>query len=472
MPKSAKAASNPRQGKKPPRKRSPETSQEWLEEGISLEDSGDRWVQDPPKAHRFYLQSLEAYERAIGLDQNNFDALYNRARLYLQISQACALLAVPRLEVVNQALLAHKQLVDAYPSNSDVKYNLAVVLIYFVELVQGHEVLSAHQNQLESAVTEALGAIRDCVAQQSEELSRMMDTQDGPDDDETVNMSGEKIDGAASSNETEEMDVDVTYISHDILLDSLLTAVEAYCQLLQIESISDATILDQAGSYIKQEILPTILNILPNCQVDDAASRHAEAMHALDVANMECAYRQGQLTIEAYRTALEELILKHDSSIAISCANADACIALAGAYQSTESDQAVTWKILTSGASVQVTAAIEAMSKAARKAPSMYITKADIELLRVAVKTDVAVRNRATLLKNAKVYYKRAMAECLPKDAHLLNEATLKLAIVEGELSTATPALPSISKDEAGQIISDARADGLFNGPWRLLDSQ
>lgn len=468
MPKTPKVSTSHRKEKKP-KKKVLETAEDWLGEGITLEDSGDRWVQDPPKAERFYNQALEAYERALNLDKNLFDAAYNRSRLYLQVSQSCALLAIPRLEIVKSAIMTHRELMSQNPENIDVKYNLAIIFMYYVELVCEHKLLESGQTDgsAESALKEAFELLEQCRIAQSTELEQLA-TDLVPDEDitteDTPEMSSTPVDDG------EEMTSDVTYISYDILFDTLLSILECYVQVLEFDSLKDISAVEKIKGRIQTAVLAQIESILPKCQSEDTQTRYMDITHSIRLAELEFSYRQKLITVDEWKTGLEQIIGSNTSpSVAALCSNTDACIALASSLTSMETEM---WKILSTGASSQITSAISLMQQKTQKCPNLFVTKGDIELLRASIDCEAALRNRGTLLKNAAVYYKRALSDCLPKDVRLKNEAALKLTIVEGEIGTERPQMPTMTKDEANQIISDARADGLFKGSWKLLDSK
>lgn len=473
MPKEKKTAIS--RGNRPQKKqRSLETADDWLEEALSLEDSGDRWVQDPPKAHRFYIQALAGYERALSPDASLFDAAYNRARLFLQISQVCALLARPRLKTIKQAITAHQDLSSRYPTNSDVRYNLALVLMSYAEVAMEHKVLEAVQEDgsVPAALVEALEHLRWCREKQTSELSELAGENNTAesgivDDDQHRDQVADTIE----EEDDDSMAVSVTYISNDIILDTLISTLECYAILLGLDNLRDISVVENAKDYIFSVVLPQINAVLPLCHAEEAVNRLAATTHSVKLAELEFSYHQNLIDISTWKSQLEQA-LSDTTSIPILCDNADACKSLASSMASSDIDQSESWKVLSTGASSQITKAIEQMTQSGRKAPNLYLTKADIEMLRANVKCPIASRNRGTLLKNATVYYKHAVADCLPKDLLLKNEAALKLAIVEGQISDTTPSFPEMSRDEAEQIIANAREDGLFEGSWKLLDGK
>lgn len=471
MPRSPKIVASHRKDKKPKKKIS-ETAEDWLEEAITLEDSGDRWVQDPPKAERFYAQALEAYERALSLDKTLFDAAYNRSRLYLQISQSCALLAIPRLDTVKSAIKTHRELISQYPENSDIKYNLAIVFMYYVELVSEHKLLEAGQTDgtAEAALKEAFELLEQCRIAQSAELAQL--TSDIASDEDATADAGIKAAENPMQN-VEEVAMDVSYISSDILYDTLISFLECYVQLLEFDSLTDIDSVTKIRDLIDSVIHAQIKVTLPQCQSNDVQTRFADVLHSISLAELEFSYRQKTITIEEWKERLEQIIGGNSApSVSVLCSNTDACIALASSQSLLNVNPSEIWKILSIGASSQISSAIQIMQQTNQKCPSFFVTKADIELLRASIDCESAVRNRITLLKNATVYYKSAISACLPKDIRIKNEAALKLAIVEGEIGSSVPQVPTMTKDEANQIISDARADGLFVGQWKLLDSR
>ena len=392
-----------------------ESADDWLNEGISLEESGDRWLQAPEKAHRFYKQAITAYESALRLQPDLKDAEFNRARLFLQIAQNCALLFNEKLEVLEQARTAHERI-----SSVDAQYNLACVLLLIVETLTEHE----HDLDvaLEPLVKRSLELLEQCRVHQVQELAKLN--------------SEESDDGIA-----EEGDVEVTYISKDILLDTIITMLEAYAQLLSLET--DVQSREVAHQLI-QSALPS---------EDPHIDRFDAAMYAVTLNELEYAYKVGSISLDQWRAGLQT----SSESVAIMCLNTDACIALAAV------DSASAWATL-NVASTQIAKAIQL----SQKAPQLWITRGDVEMLRSNVDHDSARKNKVTLMNNAGIYYKRAVAESLPKDIRLRNEAALKHAVIEAEIKT-TPQVPEMTATEAKQIIRDARSDGVFIGNFKLL---
>lgn len=448
----------------------PETADDWVRQAVDLEDSGDRWIQDPTKAHRFYIQSIAAYDQALALDQTSFDAAYNRARVLLQISQVCALLAVPRLETIRQAVMAHRNLLLQCPSNCDVQYNFSIALMLYAEIVSNHKVLTAHQadGSVSKVLSEAFENLSQCLVKQNDQLAEI---QSSASKQKSFTIDNQPNDSDTISGEEQMEEMEVTYISNDSIFDTLISILECYNQFLELEDTPTAiTVVEAAKTYIMSSVLPQVQQIMPLCMEQDAQQRLAEVQYAIELSQLEFDNRLKRTFLQEWSMHLGKLAA-NATSVPMLCASADAYKDLASTMASVETNPAEIWIILTSGAYSQITKAIEIMQSEKRKAPSLFIAKADIELLRANLKCASATRNYSTLLQNASVYYNRAVADCLPKDIRLKNEAALKLAIVHGQLNNALPAVPEMTKEEASQIIADVRDDGLFEGTWEVLDN-
>lgn len=64
----------------------PTTSEEFYDEAVNHEESGDRWFSsDLSKAIRFYYRSFLSYKKALSLNPTNADALYNLPRLQYEV---------------------------------------------------------------------------------------------------------------------------------------------------------------------------------------------------------------------------------------------------------------------------------------------------------------------------------------------------------------------------------------------------
>lgn len=486
----------------------PETAEEWLEDGIAAEESGDRWTSVPDKAHRFYLHAVSSYQRAIelvggtggsrpipeSLDASttatvHFDAVYNLARLYLQMGLVCALLPAAKVAVLRMGRRVHMELVDGWPASVDVKYNLACLLMAIVDIVREHVYDDDDdkdrvgngggkgQGQGQSGasgemVKEAMELLEGCRGAQTLELQRLSldEAVDGTSPDSATK--GEE-EGEANAMERDAMDtsaeveVDVTTaVTNDILLDTLITMVECYTQFLDLEDTRDVQAGHAMKGLMESVVVPQMQAILPKCQTDDAGARSTAALHAMQLADIDHSFRIGVVSLDAWSDHLRQA-MEVAGSVATYCANVDACISLADAMsRTTGMDQAHTWKVLSSGAATQIAKAIESSTS---KAPQLWITRGDVELLRSNVMCEAAKRNRMTLLQNAAIYYKRAVSDSLPKDIREKNEAAMKLAIVQAETKPDVPVVPEMTREEATQIVRVARVDGLFQGSWRLL---
>lgn len=69
-----------------PTVKEPETGADFYDEGVTNEESGDRWFSsDLSKAIRFYYRAHESYKKALKLEPTMIDALYNLPRLEYEV---------------------------------------------------------------------------------------------------------------------------------------------------------------------------------------------------------------------------------------------------------------------------------------------------------------------------------------------------------------------------------------------------
>ncbi|ORY79390.1 hypothetical protein BCR37DRAFT_394127 [Protomyces lactucae-debilis] len=409
------------------KKARPETCEDFIDLASDLEESGDRWVQQPDKSHRFYLQAAEAYDTAVNLDSANADAAYNAARLPLVMAQNCALLATQQIELLERAADAHRSFLSRWTNHVDAKFNLATVLLLSIELVTTHEVLVAMRNDdvIEKNLLQAMELLESCREVQTAELAKMAE------DDETAPANAPD----AAMDETEEAQ-DVNYITPDILLDTLIAMADAYSNML------DASIavqhLETTRQYILTQVGPQAEAILPRCaDPNEAASRWQDVQRSVQLSELSCAHEHGSLSLMDWKSSLEEIIANGPATLEAACSYSDACIDLAKAMQAEVTDEATlqeVWKVYTAGAAAQLSAAVQLATAAQSRRPDVWVSRADIELLRSNIGSKTSLKNQQVLRTNAKVYYKRAVAECLPKHIRTQREAALKLAVVSAEL--------------------------------------
>jgi hypothetical protein len=275
-----------------------------------------------------------------------------------------------------------------------------------------------------------------------------------------------------TANETQQA-IDVSYITHDILLDTLIALLDGYGNMLSANIASEH--LRNTRSHILSVVVPQIEGLLPQCASgQNAVERYAEIQRSIQLAELAHANEQGLLPLSDWKQALEQLIASRPTTLEAACSFSDACIELAKAMHAQATDEAAlqeVWKVYTAGAAAQLSAAVQHATNLQVRRPDIWVARADVELLRSNLGSKTSIKNLQVLRTNAKIYYKRAIAECLPKHIRINHEAALKLAVVTAELEEGSgPAMPeNLTKDEAKQIISDARADGLFPGSWKML---
>ncbi|KNC97822.1 uncharacterized protein SPPG_06818 [Spizellomyces punctatus DAOM BR117] len=125
FPKKTKAA-------KPPPE--PSTFEEFLDEALSLEDKGDRYVSGI-KAHRFYTRATEMYAQAHRLVPSDMQVLYNWGRILLLLSEFTDPAPVPedRKNLLQESIEKLRQ--GAQDGNVDCLFNLSQALRGFAEVV-------------------------------------------------------------------------------------------------------------------------------------------------------------------------------------------------------------------------------------------------------------------------------------------------------------------------------------------------
>ncbi|RPB04918.1 hypothetical protein L873DRAFT_1840353 [Choiromyces venosus 120613-1] len=476
------------------KKKLPETSEEFLDVGIELEESGDRWrAGDKIKAGRFYYKAIESYEAALQRNPKSFDAAYNRARLFYQLAQNSNFLPTPS-DVTSKALLekavqSHRECLVLSPENQDTLFNAGQALCSLAE------VLVEYKNAPVEARSEALNFLCEAVeiyqkclqVQESQYASFGQGSGNGVKNDEgDTDMDADEPEDPAPSGEGDQEDEQMSEgsgsdnaqwvmvqppVTLTQILDTALAQLEACASLLPLCALQESLGGEERCLSWAQSMGETLLSakIIPLSQETGREEEVALAKANFGVSLGEANFRGGLTDLAGWEAAIHLAFPKPEESawdFQELCDRADAHIQLAStaAEKTEEGGEAaaanLAWK--------HYALAAKSLSEAARLEPlksEIHIARGDVEILRAKLGIPAAVKSRDVLVKNAGVYYRGAKRlEC---DLRIRIEAAVKEAMVAFEGGDGGALLRGIEMGPVvKEVVMEAVDEGLFGVEW------
>ncbi|KAK3831611.1 MAG: hypothetical protein JOS17DRAFT_743757 [Linnemannia elongata] len=137
MKKFGKGSSNKDKKKAPKEVPGPQTWEEYMEEGVLLEEKGERYATGD-KARRFYEKAGDMYNKACQLNPEDSDCLYNFGRvLYILVDfthDPCQ-----KLSLLNASIERFRNALIYDYENPDTLFNLGQALQTHAEVIQDHD---------------------------------------------------------------------------------------------------------------------------------------------------------------------------------------------------------------------------------------------------------------------------------------------------------------------------------------------
>ncbi|PWW72867.1 hypothetical protein C7212DRAFT_366278 [Tuber magnatum] len=433
------------------KKKLPETSEEFLDAGIELEESGDRWrAGDKVKAGRFYLKAIESYEAALQRNPRSFDATYNRARLLYQLAQHPNLLPTPS-DVTSRSLLekavqSHRECLVLNPENQDALFNTGQVLCSLAEvLVQYKNTPVEVRSKALNFLCEAVEIFQKCLQVQESQRASF-----GPGNGN----------GAGDGGDTD-MDTDEP-------------PGEPENPALSVWGQEDEQMSEGSGSGNAQWVI--VQTPVTQTQILDTALAQLDAWRerevALAKANFrvslgEASFRAGLTGLAGWEAAIQLAFPNSEGTtqdFRELCDRADAHIQLASAasekLEAGEAAVNLAWR--------HYAFAAKSLSAAAKLEPAkseIHVARGDVEILRAKLGVPAATKSRDVLIKNAGVYYRGAKR--LEGDVRIRIEAAFKEAMVAFESGDGGELLKGIEMGPiVKEIVVEAVDEGLFGADW------
>ncbi|KAG0082895.1 hypothetical protein BGZ92_011266 [Podila epicladia] len=139
MKKSSTNSKHSSKDKKKPAKEvpQPQTWEEYMEEGVLLEEKGERYATGD-KARRFYEKAGDMYNKACKLNPEDSDCLYNFGRvLYILVDFTHS--PCQKLSLLNASIERFRSALIYDSDNADTLFNLAQALTTHAEVIQDHD---------------------------------------------------------------------------------------------------------------------------------------------------------------------------------------------------------------------------------------------------------------------------------------------------------------------------------------------
>ncbi|QDS71105.1 hypothetical protein FKW77_009245 [Venturia effusa] len=260
--------------------RLPESENDYLEQADEFESSGSKWkAGDPAKALRFYQKALTVYIQGLSRFPRSFDLAYNKARLLYHISQEKRIspLVGSVLELLKEALDAHRFALSIDQENADVLFNTAQVLTsYAEELNENADQDPDFKAQAVSLLQEAVELFAACSARQEMEYTQMQEAQDAVDEAPSPNKTDQvpPTSQKADSEEGQQWAVVLESTTPDTLIETALAQLRTLSSLATIAAPTSSSLLanlSEIATPIVTQKLPSYISLLPTSIPEDAS---------------------------------------------------------------------------------------------------------------------------------------------------------------------------------------------------------
>ncbi|OAP63817.1 hypothetical protein AYL99_03044 [Fonsecaea erecta] len=410
-----------------------ETVDDFQAAGVDFEEAAGKWrAGDAVKSMRFFSRAIEVYDQGLQAYPTSIDLAYNKARVLLEIATHPLLvphLHRPLLEVLQQALEAHRYALSLDQDNPDTLFNTAQVLTAVAE-VNAKDASHADQDVLQP-LEEALELQNRCLSIQELRLEEYMQQQDeaaaqiaSEQPAEPVTGLDDAPDPAPSAAGTEDQWFSVVEpVTKETLIDTILAQLGTLTTLSSFLSSSDSVAASSLG-YV-EECSSRLINIkLPPLLQDAEPERLQEV--ALARANLasellKAGYLLGSIDPTTYRRERDEAFqvpeLDLERNFPALLANANSLIAFNSALADGEPSNAVTHASMRWSALAAAIANMAAASKISGPLPEdiaeTHFIRGNCSLLqyqlgRPPISFSSAIANASQLLKNAETFYRNA----------------------------------------------------------------
>ncbi|KAI9817838.1 MAG: hypothetical protein M1827_000957 [Pycnora praestabilis] len=456
--------------------------------GVDLEEAGEKWrAGDAIKSARFFLKAIENYDTALRKFPNSFDIAYNRARVQYQITQhptIAAQLPDSLPDLLRSALESHRRALHLQQENADALFNTAQVLTSLAEaLTEGSRSSPERRAEGLKLLEEAIELFQRCLTVQEFQYSESQAQGEMVDSDHNVPNDEAPMDESASActskaREEEQWASIVEPVTKDSLLDTALAQLETLtilCGLITSESGSGLAWIEEYSTNLLRE------KVSAYTEGVDRQREVALARASFICALSDTSFRTTRITLYTYMqelgSAFSEALDLSDTAEGL-CTKADAFIAFNSAIAETITSITTSEQInlpqVTSLRWKALTTALDCLTAASklRNEPKIHIARGDVELLRYHLgespnDLELARKNTSTLLKNAQVYYRgantlaKSNSSCMEEERESILKETAAAFLAKQDLDGLHQWIKT-SSVEHRVVLEEMEADGLI----------
>lgn len=233
---------------------------------------------DPAKALRFYQKALTAYVEGLSRFPKSFDLAYNKALLLYHITQEKRItpLVGSVLELLKEALDAHRFALSIDQENPDVLFNTAQVLTSFAEeLNENADQDPEFKAQAVSLLQEAVELFAACLTRQEMEYTQLQEMQGAADETPPSNETKQAspLTKKTGTEEGEQWAVVLESITPDTLIETALAQLGSLSSLATVAAPTSSSLLanlSEIATPIVTQKLPGYISLLPTSVSEDA----------------------------------------------------------------------------------------------------------------------------------------------------------------------------------------------------------
>ncbi|KAM5458131.1 hypothetical protein MaudCBS49596_000041 [Microsporum audouinii] len=469
----------------------PESADEFLAEGVDLEEAGEKWrAGDSVKSMRFFMRAIETYDTGLQRYPASFDLAYNKARVQYEITQHPKLvtqLPGPILDILRIALASHREALKKDQDNADILFNTAQVLTSVAEAItEGRRASEAQTEEALRNLTEALELFQRCLVLQElkfteyEEQLRMM-RDGGPErqlqQEQEQQESGydpRTASGSGSGSEAEEWAAVIEPVTKNSLIDTAIAQLEALATLCGLLTSDPGSILAWVEEYSSELLREKIAAYVQGTdRANEVAIVRAKFLSIL----LEVTYRSCRIDLDTYKNELDSAFsngvdvsqdpagLSNQAEALMGFNSAIADSHPAPGVDGFDRSLDLRWQAL--GVALSRLTAASKLAGTENLA-KIHIARGDVEMYRWRLGRPpflftAAKDNSGTLLKNAETYY-RGGAAIARRDgwSDEEREGTVKEALAKGLAGDLSQmgALAINSKEYMLHVADDMAEDG------------
>lgn len=478
----------------------PQTADEYLAAGVKEEEGGEKWrAGDATKSLRFFHRAIDFYTEGERKFPSSFDLIYNVARVQYAVTQYPTLMraaTIPTIEYLKSASEAGKRAMRLDPNNIDNLFNLGQCLtsigdeLYQTQVQQLHA--TATVNDCAQIIGEGMETLQKCCLLQERALEQQPSTDVDMNTEIDTAMDDVGTDDNGMEDWSQQIEEKWVMTQDPVTVSSLCDTM--FAQIAALTSLCEMRYPKESRSFESVEFMAgNIANkLLIRVDTPEEKEEAEKALMILKLALTDAQYKErAKMSIESYNEIVQTELTRSASILTSSsealCAKADILHAHANAIRiellernGTGKYTTLMWK--------QLSFAIQSWAEAAKRGDSttsnvdiakLHLAQGDCELMRFGmaqppISFQAAIASATVLLKNAMTYYTGAERVArASSSSNEVQEAMVKQALVTvfqegGNTKLIQWFSHTRTKVVAEGVLKDAIDDGLLNPdlPW------